>query len=76
MGWLLEGSHSGLVHTLGKRAWGNPPRVRIPHPLLEKKEADTRCLPTVFSQWVRDSKDFALGPHEYMGAQNRGQAEY
>ena len=28
----LEGSHSGLVRTLGKRVWGNPPRVRISHP--------------------------------------------
>ena len=25
-----EGSHSGLVRTLGKRVWGNSPRVRIP----------------------------------------------
>ena len=24
-----EGSHSGLVRTLGKRVWSNPPRVRI-----------------------------------------------
>ena len=24
-----EESHSGLVRTLGKRVWGNPPRVRI-----------------------------------------------
>ena len=28
----MEGSHSGLVRTLGKRVWGNPPRVRISHP--------------------------------------------
>ena len=28
----MEGSHSGLVRTLGKRVWSNPPRVRIPHP--------------------------------------------
>src|SRR3989344_4954598 len=29
---VTEGSHSGLVRTLGKRVWGNPPRVRISHP--------------------------------------------
>jgi hypothetical protein len=29
---MLEGSHSGLVRTLGKRVWGNPPRVRISYP--------------------------------------------
>src|SRR3989344_2824670 len=28
---IMEGSNSGLVRTLGKRVWGNPPRVRIPH---------------------------------------------
>jgi heat shock protein HtpX len=27
-----EASHSGLVRTLGKRVWGNPPRVRISPP--------------------------------------------
>ena len=36
----LEGSHSGLVHTLGKRAWGNPPRVRISHPPPEEKVSE------------------------------------
>ena len=30
--WKKEGSHSGLVRTLGKRMWGNPPRVRISYP--------------------------------------------
>ena len=25
----MESSHSGLVRTLGKRVWGNPPGVRI-----------------------------------------------
>jgi hypothetical protein len=28
----LEGSHSGLVRTLGKRVWVKPPRVRISYP--------------------------------------------
>ena len=28
----LEGSHSGLVRTLGKRVWSNPPGVRISYP--------------------------------------------
>ena len=26
---IKEGSHSGLVRTLGKRVWGNSPGVRI-----------------------------------------------
>ncbi len=31
----MEASHSGLVRTLGKRVWSNPPRVRIsPPPLI------------------------------------------
>ena len=28
----MEGSHSGLVRTLGKRVWRNPPGVRISYP--------------------------------------------
>ncbi len=29
---VTEGSHSGLVRTLGKRVCRKAPRVRIPHP--------------------------------------------
>jgi Zn-dependent protease with chaperone function len=32
----MEASHSGLVRTLGKRVWGNPPRVRISPPPQKK----------------------------------------
>ena len=35
----MEGSHSGLVRTLGKRVWGNPPGVRISYPPLEHRES-------------------------------------
>jgi hypothetical protein len=50
-----EGSHSGLVHTLGKRAWGNPPRVRISHPppTLPKPE---HVSGFVLCSEMRDSK--------------------
>jgi hypothetical protein len=30
--YKTEGSHSGLVRTLGKRVWSNPPGVRISYP--------------------------------------------
>ena len=39
MNLSMEGSHSGLVRTLGKRVWGNPPRVRISHPPKITSEA-------------------------------------
>ncbi len=32
----MEGSHSGLVRSLGERVWGNPSRVRISYPPLAK----------------------------------------
>ena len=32
-----EGSHSGLVRTLGKRVWSNPPGVRISYPPPENE---------------------------------------
>ena len=38
-----EGSHSGLVRTLGKRVWGNPPRVRIPYPPPSVAVAPSEC---------------------------------
>lgn len=55
-----EASHSGLVRTLGKRVWSNPPRVRIspPPPMIsfeDFKKLDIRIGKVSSAERIPDS---------------------
>ncbi len=59
-----EESHSGLVRTLGKRVWGNSPRVRISPlpPVTFINYPRPRAVAQLVARFVRDEEAVGSSP--------------